>query len=248
MEPLEHGLLFRRQVGDDAVEEEGGLVQQPLGGLDIFEDDALGHRLELRLLLGGQILAGEDDHGHVRQGRLGVHFLQQLEASHVGQPQVEHHAVEGLVEHRLQRLVAGGDGHHLDVFIAEQLDDGLPLDVVVLDDQQPLGARGGEVLDAVERRFQALGGGRLDEVGEGAVREAVLAFFFQGDDLHRDVPRGRVELELVEHRPAEHVGQEDIERDGRGVELPGEGEAQRAFRGDDALEALVARQARRMRA
>ena len=89
------------------------------------------------------------------------------------------------------------------------------LDVVVLDDQQPLGARGGEVLDPVERGFQALGGGRLDEVGEGAVRQAVLALFFQRDDLHRDVARGRVELELVEHRPAEHVGQEDIERDGR---------------------------------
>ena len=63
------------------------------------------------------------------------------------------------------------------------------------------------------------------------------------DDLHRDVARGRVELELVEHRPAEHVGQEDIERDGRGVELPGQGQAQRALGGDDALEALVARQA-----
>ena len=47
------------------------------------------------------------------------------------------------------------------------------------------------------------------------MREAVLAFFFHGDDLHRNVARGRVELELVEHRPAEHVGQEDIERDGR---------------------------------
>ena len=135
------------------------------------------------------------------------------------------------------------DGHDLDVVVAEQLDDGLPLDVVVLDDQQPLGARRGEVLDAVERRFQALGRGRLDEVGEGAVREAVLALLFQRDDLHRDVPRGRVELELVEHRPAEHVGQEDIERDGGGLELPGEREAHRALGGDDALEALVARQA-----
>ena len=55
--------------------------------------------------------------------------------------------------------------------------------------------------------------------------------------------RGRVELELVEHRPAEHVGEENIERDGHGMELPGERKAQRAFGGDDALEALVARQA-----
>src|SRR5437867_10779849 len=32
VETLEHGLFFRRQVGDDAVEEERGLVEEPLGG------------------------------------------------------------------------------------------------------------------------------------------------------------------------------------------------------------------------
>ena len=87
-------LLLRRQVGDDAVQEQRGLVQQPLGRLHVLEHDALGHRLEPRLLLGGQVLAGEDDDGHVGQRRLGVHLLQQLEAGHVGQAQVEHHAVE----------------------------------------------------------------------------------------------------------------------------------------------------------
>ena len=44
--------------------------------------------------------------------------------------------------------------------------------------------------------------------------QAVLALVFERDDLHRNVPRGRVELEVVEHRPAEHVGQEDVQRDG----------------------------------
>ena len=146
------------------------------------------------------------------------------------------------VEHRFKASAPVAAVQHLDVVVSEQLDDGLPLDVVVLDDQQPFGARGGEVLDAVESRFQALGRGRLDEVGEGAVRQAVLALLFQRDDLHRDVARGRVELELVEHGPAEHVGQEDIERDGRGAELPGQGKTDRALGGDDAFEALVARQ------
>ena len=61
----------------------------------------------------------------------------------------------GSLEHRLQRLAAGARSHDLDVVVAEQLDDRLPLDVVVLDDQQPLGARRGEVLDAIERRFEA---------------------------------------------------------------------------------------------
>ena len=118
------------------------------------------------------------------------------------------------VAHRRQRLFAGGRREQLDVVVTQQFDDGLPLDVIVLDDQQPLGARRGEVLDAVERRVKSVGGRLLDEIGEGAVRKAVLALFFERDDLHRNVARGWVELELVEHGPAEHVGQENIERDG----------------------------------
>ena len=72
--------------------------------------------------------------------------------------------------------------------------------------------------------------------------QAVLALFFHGHDLHRDVPRGGVQLELVEHRPAQHVGQEDIQRDGRRVILPRQRQRRRALGGDDALEADVARQ------
>ena len=42
--------------------------------------------------------------------------------------------------------------------------------------------------------------------------EAMVAFFFfHGDDLDRDVARRRVELELIEHRPTEHVREENIE-------------------------------------
>ena len=78
--------------------------------------------------------------------------LEQLEAGHVGQAQVEDAAVE-----RLRRAAsrsasrAGADGRDLDVVVAEQLDDALPLDVVVLDDQQPLRVRRDVSLDAVER-------------------------------------------------------------------------------------------------
>ena len=52
------------------------------------------------------------------------------------------------------------------------------------------------------------------------MREAVLALLLEGHNLHGDVPGGGVELELVQHRPAEHVRQEDIQRDGGGMELP----------------------------
>ena len=197
MQPLEHGLFLLRQIRDDAMEEEGGLIKQPLGGLDVLEDDALGHRLELRLFLGRQLLASKDHHRHVRQRRFSVHFFEELEAGHVGQAEVEHNAVEGLVEHRLQGRVPGRDGHHLDIFIAKQLNDRLPFDVVVLDHQQSFRARDRKVLDAAERRFQSFRGGRLDEIGKSAVSKSMLPFLLQRHDLHGDMTRGRVELELV---------------------------------------------------
>ena len=45
--------------------------------------------LSRALLLARQLLAGEDDDRDVAQARLGLHLLQQLEAGHVGQPQVD---------------------------------------------------------------------------------------------------------------------------------------------------------------
>ena len=75
------------------------------------------------------------------------------------------------------------------------------------------------------------------------MRQAVLALLFDATDLHRDVPGRRVELEVVEHRPAEHVGQEDVERDrGRADTARASDSAVLPAVGDDALEALVARQ------
>ena len=68
----------------------------------------------------------------------------------------------------------------------------------------------------------------------------VLAILVERDDLHGDVPRQRILLELAEHGPAEHVGQEYVERHRRRLELLGEIERVGAARGDQHLEALVA--------
>ena len=83
-------------------------------------------------------------------------------------------------------------------------------------------------LEAIEGGLDALGGWRLDEVRECAVGEGRLALLVDCEDLHRDVPHGRVGLEVVQHGPAEHIGQVDVQRDGVGAELPGEGKARRA--------------------
>ena len=88
-----------------------------------------------------------------------------------------------------------------------------------------------------ERGVQAFGGRRLVEVGEGAARQALLAVLVHAEDLHRDVARLERALELAEHVPAQHVGQEDVERHGHGLVLQREVERLRAARGDHGLEA-----------
>ena len=70
----------------------------------------------------------------------------------------------------------------------------------------------------------------------------MLAIFVERDDLHRDMAGQRVLLELAQHRPAEHVGQEDIERDRGRLELLGQLQRVDATRRDQHLEATVARE------
>ncbi len=93
VQPLDHALLVVRQVGDDAVQEQRGFVEQPLRRFDPLDDDAARHRVQLRILLGRQFAAGEDDDRQVGERRVVAHLFEQFEAGHVGQPQVEHDAV-----------------------------------------------------------------------------------------------------------------------------------------------------------
>ena len=141
--------------------------------------------------------------------------LEQLEAGDVGQPQVEHDAVE-----RAARAARASASAPVPTVVISTSSCAISstmlmlLGRVVLDDQQLRAcAAAAKLLDAVERRLEAVGRERLVEVGERAALEAVLALLLDGDDLHRDVARRRVLLELAQHRPAEHVGQEDVERD-----------------------------------
>ena len=68
----------------------------------------------------------------------------------------------------------------------------------------------------------------------------MLTVFVERDDLHRNVPRQRIVLELAQHGPAQHVRQEHVERNRRRLELLGEFERLGAAAGDQHLEALVA--------
>ena len=103
-------------------------------------------------------------------------------------------------------------------------------------------------LDAIERLAKSVGGQRFVDERECAARQAVLPLFLDGEDLHRDVTRRGVALEMVEHRPAEHIGQEYIERDRRRTELARELERVGAVICDEPLKPLSRARSSSMRA
>ena len=109
-------------------------------------------------------------------------------------------------------------------------------------DQQFPGARLQGLVDRIEGGVQVVLGDRFFQVGHGAQGQAAPAVFVAGDDVHRNVPRRGIVLQPIENRPAGHVGQGDIERDGAGVELAREGERGGAAQRDQRLDAAIVRQ------
>src|SRR5207253_3509687 len=108
----------------------------PLWGIDAFDHDGLRGATKLDLVLFGEVFAGVHDNRKLIVPRIFLHVLDQLEASHVREPQVEHHAVERLLADRGESLFTRRDGDRLDVVVADELDNTVALDFVVLDYEQ----------------------------------------------------------------------------------------------------------------
>ena len=140
----------------------------------------------------------------------------------------------------LQGVGAGADGDDLHVVVREQFDDTLALDVVVFDDEKPFRMRCDVGLDAIERMFQILRRRRFHQIRKRSMRQSVLALLFDGEHLHRNMAGCRIQLQIVENRPAEHIRQEHIERDGRRLILSRQAQRRLAAMRDDSLESFVA--------
>ena len=78
------------------------------------------------------------------------------------------------------------------------------------------------------------------QIGNRADNRAMLAVG-DGNYLHRNGPRLRVALELVEYAPAVHDRQLQIERDGAGQIMLRHRKPDIAGRGDKRLESILAR-------
>ena len=224
VQAVEHALLVRRQVGHHAMQEQRGFIQQPLGRFDIFDHHAARQHVQAGILFGAEFAAGEHHHRQVLQLFVVAQLIENFEAAHVGQAQVEHRAVVAGFLEPLQSGRSGIDHVDVDVVVPEQFANAELLGGIVFHHEQALAARQREVANAGERRFQALGGSGFGDEGEGAAREAVAAIVVEGEHLHRNVAGARILLEVVEDGPAEHVGQEDVEGDGGGIVFTGQGQ------------------------
>ena len=102
--------------------------------------------------------------------------------------------------------------------------------------------RSSELMNGIEGRVQVILGDRFFQIGHGAQGQSAAAVFVAGDHVHRNVAGRRIVLQAVEDRPAGHVGQSDIERDGAGTELAGQRQRRAAAQRDQRLDAAVVRQ------
>ena len=84
----------------------------------------------------------------MRQVLVAADLLEHVEPGHVGQPEIEHHAVARLLGQGHQRGGACVRRHDVDVVVTEQLLDAQLLGGVVLDHQQALAPRCRVLLDA----------------------------------------------------------------------------------------------------
>ena len=212
MQLLQHPSLRFGQLGRHPVQEQRGLVEQPLGRAGILDDHRFGQPAELRLLPLGELLAGVDDGRKLPEPDLALDAGDELEARHVGQAEVEHHAVVAPGLQRLERGFAAANGSGLHVAGADELHDAPPSRLVVLHHQQPLDGPVHELVQRGERVAQRFLGGRLGQEVDGAEPESPLPVLLDRDDVHRDVARRRIVLEPVQNRPAIGVGQPQVQR------------------------------------
>ena len=96
--------------------------------------------MEFRVFLGGKFPPCEYDDRNTRQLIVIADLIEHLETAHVRQPQIEHHAIAGIVAQGGERALAGARRHDLDIIVVEQFLDAQLLGGIVFHDQQALAA------------------------------------------------------------------------------------------------------------
>src|SRR5262249_55035647 len=120
----------------------------------------------------------------------------------------------------LQAIFCGPGRGDLNALLAQQTDDALPLDLVVLDDEQVLDLSVRSGANAGEGLVQDLLANGLLQPGKGTELFSLPRLVTDGDDVDGNVPWERFPLEAVQDNQAIHVRQADVEGDGHRTETP----------------------------
>ena len=224
------------------MQEEGRFVEQSLGGFDALDHNAACHRVQAGVFFRAQLPTGKYDDRHFRQRLIGAQLLEDFESGHVGQSQIQNHAVSRLPTQSGERISSGTGGFNLDVVVAKQFRDTEQLGRIILDHKQTFAPRSRIFLDASERGLNAFRRRRLGDERECAAREAMVLVLVERDDLYGDMTRQRILFELAQDAPTQHVGQKNVKRDRTGLILLGKLECVGAAHCYEHLEPLVPRE------
>ena len=94
MQAVEHLLLFRRKIGDNPMQEQRRLIEQPLRRFDALHHHAARQSVQASVFFRGQFLSGEHHDRQVAERWSVAQTFQHIEARHIRKAQVEHDAVE----------------------------------------------------------------------------------------------------------------------------------------------------------
>ena len=112
---------------------------------------------------------------------------------------------------------------NVDIVVTQQFPYAQLFGRVVFHNQQPFAARHRVGFDAGQHYSQFLGRRRLGHKRKCAAGQPVVAVFIESQHLNGNMPGGWVLLQMVEHSPAQHIGQKNIQRHSGRVELAGKG-------------------------
>ena len=119
MQTVKHSLLFRRQIGNDPVQEESSLVEQSLGRLHALHHHTPRQTMEASVFIRGQLLASKDDNWQVAQRRSIAQSFEDIEAAHIRQAQVEHNTIKGFAVDCFERVRSGSDNCYVDIVVTQ---------------------------------------------------------------------------------------------------------------------------------
>ena len=202
------------QVGLDTMEEQRRLVEQALGRTYVLDDHRLRQPVQLGVLRARQLAPRVDDDRACGACRAAALMrVDQLEAGHARQPQVEHDAVEAAL------CASASASSPLPTAVVTTSPS--PISSMMLSRCTASSSTTSswlhplleETRQLLERAVNGLPRDRLLQERERAVLQRAPLARRGRDDVDRDVARRRVVLELIEQHPAVDVGQAQIERD-----------------------------------